>query len=54
VNEVAFKVGINDLKYFRGQFNKLFGMNPSDYIKKFRKPFNRKFSLSEKATRKQE
>ncbi|HEY5393187.1 MAG TPA: response regulator, partial [Hanamia sp.] len=54
VNEVAFKVGINDLKYFRGQFNKLFGMNPSDYIKKFRKPFNRKFTLSAKVTRKQE
>ena len=53
VNEVAFQVGINDLKYFRGQFNKLFGMNPSDYIKKFRRPFNQNFSLSEKATRKE-
>jgi signal transduction histidine kinase/ligand-binding sensor domain-containing protein/DNA-binding response OmpR family regulator len=51
VNEVAFQVGINDLKYFRIQFNKLFGMNPSEYIRKFRKPFNHQFTLSEKAVR---
>ncbi|RXK86860.1 two-component regulator propeller domain-containing protein [Filimonas effusa] len=37
VNEVAYKVGFSDIKYFRVQFNKLFGMNPSDYIKKYRK-----------------
>jgi signal transduction histidine kinase/ligand-binding sensor domain-containing protein/DNA-binding response OmpR family regulator len=36
VNEVAYKVGFSDIKYFRVQFNKLFGMNPSDYIKKYR------------------
>ncbi len=48
VNEVAYTVGINDKKYFREQFNKLFGMNPSEYIKKFRKPFNASFTLSEK------
>ncbi|MEO8112019.1 MAG: two-component regulator propeller domain-containing protein [Ginsengibacter sp.] len=49
VNEAAFQVGINDVKYFRTQFFKLFGMNPSDYIKKFRTPFNKKFTLSDKA-----
>jgi len=37
VNEIALEVGINDIKYFREQFFKLFGINPSDYIKKYRK-----------------
>ena len=40
VAEAAYKVGFNDLKYFREQFSKVFGVNPSDYIKKFRKPFH--------------
>lgn len=40
VSEVAYKVGINDPKYFREQFSKLFGVNPSEYIKKFRVPFH--------------
>jgi signal transduction histidine kinase/ligand-binding sensor domain-containing protein/DNA-binding NarL/FixJ family response regulator len=47
VNEVIVQVGINDKKYFREQFNKLFGMNPSAYIKKFRKPFNKNHTLSD-------
>jgi DNA-binding response OmpR family regulator len=46
VNEVAVQVGINHTKYFREQFNKLFGINPSEYIKKFRKPFNNKFNVN--------
>jgi DNA-binding response OmpR family regulator len=37
--EAAYMVGINDIKYFREQFKKLFGMNPSQYIKKYRKTF---------------
>jgi len=41
VYEVAYKVGFNDLKYFREQFSKLFGVNPSDYIKKYRDSFNK-------------
>jgi signal transduction histidine kinase/DNA-binding response OmpR family regulator len=40
VSETAYKVGINDLKYFREQFSKLFGLNPSEYIRKFRAPFH--------------
>jgi signal transduction histidine kinase/ligand-binding sensor domain-containing protein/DNA-binding response OmpR family regulator len=51
VNEVAFQIGMNDLKYFRLQFNKVFGMNPSEYIRKFRKPFNHSYTLSEKAVK---
>jgi signal transduction histidine kinase/ligand-binding sensor domain-containing protein/DNA-binding response OmpR family regulator len=53
VNEVAFQIGINDLKYFRIQFHKLFGMNPSEYIKKFRKQFNNDFTLSNQVVIKQ-
>lgn len=41
VYEVAYKVGFNDLKYFREQFSKLFGVNPSDYIKKYRDSFHK-------------
>ncbi|WP_133300145.1 hybrid sensor histidine kinase/response regulator transcription factor [Mucilaginibacter terrenus] len=40
VAEAAYKVGINDKKYFREKFSKLFGLNPSDYIKKFRQPYH--------------
>lgn len=40
IQETSFMVGINDPKYFREQFYKLFNMNPSQYIKKFRKPFS--------------
>jgi len=46
VNEVATMVGIYDAKYFREHFNKVFGLNPSDYIKKYRKPFAGKFSVN--------
>ncbi|OKS85400.1 hypothetical protein RG47T_0846 [Mucilaginibacter polytrichastri] len=40
VAEAAYKVGLNDLKHFREQFSKLFGLNPSDYIKKYRNSFH--------------
>lgn len=49
VNETAVQVGINDIKYFREQFNKLFGMNPSEYIKKYRKVFSDKYRVSKKS-----
>ena len=51
VNEVAFQVGIADTKYFRKQFAALFGMNPSDYIKKYRPAFSRDFTVNEKLSR---
>jgi YesN/AraC family two-component response regulator len=54
VNQVSIEVGVNDSKYFRSQFNKLFGMNPSEYIKKFRKPFNKSFTLSDKMVKQKE
>ncbi|MDN5284896.1 MAG: response regulator [Mucilaginibacter sp.] len=46
VYETAYKVGLNDLKYFREQFHKLFGLNPSDYIKKYRKPFHNSYNVN--------
>lgn len=45
VNQAAFEVGISDIKYFRTQFNKLFGMNPSEYIKKYRSSFNNQYHV---------
>jgi ligand-binding sensor domain-containing protein/signal transduction histidine kinase/DNA-binding NarL/FixJ family response regulator len=46
IQETLYHVGIKDARYFREQFVKLFKMNPSDYIKKYRKTFNSKFSLN--------
>lgn len=51
VNETAFYVGIKDVKYFREQFHKTFGLNPSEYIEKYRKAFGKNYSLNEKATK---
>ncbi|MBE9462679.1 two-component regulator propeller domain-containing protein [Dyadobacter subterraneus] len=46
IMETADLVGINDIKYFRQQFTHLFGMKPSEYIKKYRKPFHQKHSIN--------
>lgn len=46
VNETAAMVGIIDVQYFREQFTRLFGMKPSEYIKKYRKPFEGKYKLN--------
>lgn len=46
VSEVAFRVGIYDAKFFREQFLKLFGLKPSEYIKKYRKPFQGQYSIN--------
>ncbi|MEI9806873.1 MAG: response regulator [Bacteroidota bacterium] len=35
--EVTYITGFNDIKYFREQFSKLFEMNPSEYVKRYRK-----------------
>lgn len=52
VNEIGFQVGINDVKFFRGQFNKVFGVNPSEYIRRYRKVFEDKYNLEQTDTRK--
>ncbi|HJT73752.1 MAG TPA: two-component regulator propeller domain-containing protein [Chitinophaga sp.] len=48
VGEIATMVGFNNIKYFRQHFNDLFGMNPSEYIRKFRKPFHNTHNLNVK------
>lgn len=48
VNETAFYVGIKDIKYFREQFTKTFGMKPSEYIEKYRKSLSKNYKLNEK------
>lgn len=47
ITQAAMQVGIGDIKYFREQFVKLFGMNPSDYVKKYKHSFNRDFNVTE-------
>ena len=47
VNEAAYRVGLNDIKYFREQFYKLFGMNPSEFIKKHRIAFHKNYLLND-------
>ena len=47
VNEAASQVGFTSPKYFREQFVKLFGMTPSEYIKKYRKPFGKSYHLND-------
>ncbi|SHE43379.1 hybrid sensor histidine kinase/response regulator transcription factor [Pedobacter caeni] len=46
VNQVAFQSGFSDIKYFREQFHKLFGLRPSEYLKKYRKPFAKGYKLT--------
>lgn len=45
VNEAANETGFFDIKHFRIQFSKLFGMNPSEYIKKYRKAFQNDYRV---------
>jgi signal transduction histidine kinase/ligand-binding sensor domain-containing protein/CheY-like chemotaxis protein/AraC-like DNA-binding protein len=37
ITEIAYVTGFNDIRYFREQFFELFKMNPSDYVKSYRK-----------------
>lgn len=48
VSQAASQVGFEDKKYFREQFVKLFGMTPSQYIKKYRHSFNSTLNIIEK------
>ncbi|PTQ93664.1 DNA-binding response OmpR family regulator, partial [Mucilaginibacter yixingensis] len=45
VNEVAYQTGFSSIKYFRTQFCKLFGANPSDFLKQKRPVFKKKFNV---------
>lgn len=46
VNEVALETGFNNIKYFRTQFFKLFGVNPSDFVRQKRPVFKKRFNVS--------
>lgn len=46
VQETILRVGIRDARYFREQFYKLFQLNPSDYIKKYRKTFSSRYAVN--------
>lgn len=46
ISEAAYQVGINDIKYFRENFQKLFGMKPSEYVKKFRNTFHENYQVN--------
>ncbi|WP_188930981.1 hybrid sensor histidine kinase/response regulator transcription factor [Dyadobacter endophyticus] len=52
ISETAFSVGINDIRYFREHFQKLFGMKPSEYVKKFRTPFHEQMTIDKDIFRK--
>jgi len=41
ITQASFQVGFENVRYFREQFTKLFGLTPSDYIKKYRHSFNK-------------
>ena len=45
IRQAAFQVGINDVRYFREQFVKVFHMTPSEYIKKYRHSFNKDYNV---------
>ena len=47
VNEAAFQVGFSDIKYFREQFFKQYGINPSEFIKKHRASFQISYRMNE-------
>ncbi|MEP7144152.1 MAG: two-component regulator propeller domain-containing protein [Ferruginibacter sp.] len=42
ITEVTYITGFNDIKYFREQFQKLFEINPSAYVKRYRKVLGKK------------
>jgi AraC-like DNA-binding protein len=54
INETAFYVGIKDIKYFREQFTKTFGLKPSEYIEKYRKTLGKNYKLNEKVIKEKE
>lgn len=51
INETAMMCGFNDIKYFREQFTKLFGMRPSEYVRKYRIHLSERHRLSEDITK---
>ncbi|WP_166641969.1 hybrid sensor histidine kinase/response regulator transcription factor [Pedobacter duraquae] len=46
INEASFRVGMNDVKYFREHFQKLFKLTPSEFVKKHRRTFHKYYNLN--------
>jgi signal transduction histidine kinase/ligand-binding sensor domain-containing protein/CheY-like chemotaxis protein/AraC-like DNA-binding protein len=45
INQISQQVGFEDQRYFREQFVKLFGMTPSEYIKRYKHNFNKELNV---------
>jgi signal transduction histidine kinase/ligand-binding sensor domain-containing protein/DNA-binding response OmpR family regulator len=45
VTEAATQAGFNDMKHFRAQFLKIFNCTPSEYIKKYRRQFQKSYTI---------
>lgn len=45
ISQIASYVGFEDQRYFRQQFSKMFGMTPSEYIKKYKSSFNKNLNV---------
>ncbi|WP_448700593.1 two-component regulator propeller domain-containing protein [Mucilaginibacter sp. AW1-3] len=48
INEVALETGFNSIKYFRTQFAKLFGANPSEFMRQKRPVFKKRLNVLDK------
>jgi signal transduction histidine kinase/ligand-binding sensor domain-containing protein/CheY-like chemotaxis protein/AraC-like DNA-binding protein len=47
VNEAALNVGINDIKYFREHFIKIFGVKPSAFLRMHRMAFHKNYHVDD-------
>ncbi|KOS07521.1 histidine kinase [Flavobacterium akiainvivens] len=45
IAQISSQVGFEDQRYFREQFVKLFGMTPSEYIKRYKNNFNKELNV---------
>lgn len=45
INQVALETGFNNIKYFRSQFVKLFGVNPSDFARRNKPVFQKRINI---------
>lgn len=50
VNEAAMHVGFNDIKYFREHFVKIYGIKPSEFVKRHRIAFKKKYLMENEVT----
>jgi len=48
INQASLIAGFTDIKYFREQFQKEFGLTPSAYVKRYRKQFQKRYQLNKK------